>query len=482
MDDEARETVRGFKKGSTQVPASAEDMASGAFKQACLSKWANNIVGNDILGKEVTRQQVKAVVKMGWRLTWKEQEGKPRKPKARFFGKGFTDHRKVDTYVGTPPLWVICTMILFCVSQGYEIDTADVTAAFLTSRDHNVERIGALIPESIPDLPAKCPFPDVTQKEWEERRRKAAQFKPGKIYLVEMGLYGLPCTAALFDTKLLSVMTELGFQRLETGLAVKKDDRGSTTATLLGEKRPAKIRALTSKDVELEEGEEGDDHWEGPLRAALGTLQWAVCLNPLRTIWASVAAKSVSKPSRKVFKGVVRLIDMLKARKEGRWFSSVGDTPHIHCFTDCGRHAATYTGRMGWLVRILPGPQGVKVGEDLFENWVLWHTARTTKKISSGTAGELMAVESCVKKVGRLIALVGKLWNCQPPVFIHIDCGPVYDQMHSGMADSDHTMQGCLDFCIQEQKAMGATLWWIPRNLQIANVLTKCTWWGQELS
>uniref|UniRef100_A0A0G4FJJ7 Reverse transcriptase Ty1/copia-type domain-containing protein n=1 Tax=Chromera velia CCMP2878 TaxID=1169474 RepID=A0A0G4FJJ7_9ALVE len=155
MDDEAREAVRGFKKGSTQVPASAEDVASRAFKQACLSEWANNIVGNDVLGKEVMRQQVKAVVKMGWRLTWKEQEGKPRKPKARFFGKGFTDHRKVDTYVGTPSLWVICTMILFCVSQGYKIDAADVTAAFLTSRDHNVERIGALIPESIPDLPAE---------------------------------------------------------------------------------------------------------------------------------------------------------------------------------------------------------------------------------------------------------------------------------------------------------------------------------------
>uniref|UniRef100_A0A0G4I0U7 Uncharacterized protein n=1 Tax=Chromera velia CCMP2878 TaxID=1169474 RepID=A0A0G4I0U7_9ALVE len=195
------------------------------------------------------------------------------------------------------------------------------------------------------------------------------------------------------------------------------------------EKRPAKIRALTSKDVEVEEGEEGDAHWEGLLRAALGTLQWAIRLNPLHTVWASVAAKSVSKPSRKVFKGVVRLIDMLKARKEGQRFSSVGDTRHIHCFTDCGRYAATYTGRMGWLVHILPGPQGVKVEEDLFENWVLWHTARTTKKISSGTAGELMAVELCVKKVERLIALVGKLWNCQPPIFIHIDCGPVYDQM-----------------------------------------------------
>uniref|UniRef100_A0A0G4F4W4 Uncharacterized protein n=1 Tax=Chromera velia CCMP2878 TaxID=1169474 RepID=A0A0G4F4W4_9ALVE len=336
------------------------------------------------------------------------------------------------------------------VGEGYEIDAADVTAAFLTSRDHNVECIGALIPESIPDLPAECPFPDITQKEWEERQRKAAQFKPGKIYLVEMGLYGLPCAAALFDAKLLSVMTELGFQRLETGLAVKKDDRGNTTAvvaswiddllagtkaaaltplmdsldkklgfgsrcntdslwTLLGEKRPAKIRALTSKDVELEEGEEGDAHWEGPLRAALGTLQWAVRLNPLHTVWASIAAKSVSKPSRKVFKEVVRLIDMLKAQKEGRRFSLVGDTPHIHCFTDYGRHAAIYTGRMGWLVRILPGPQGMKVEEDLFENWVLWHTARTTKKILSRTAGELMAVESCVKKVGRLIVLVGKL-------------------------------------------------------------------------
>uniref|UniRef100_A0A0G4FA12 Reverse transcriptase Ty1/copia-type domain-containing protein n=1 Tax=Chromera velia CCMP2878 TaxID=1169474 RepID=A0A0G4FA12_9ALVE len=166
MSDEAAEAVRGFKKRSTQVPATADNVASGAFNKACLSEWAKNIVGNDVFSREVTRKEVKAVVKMGWRLTWKEQEGKPRKLKARFFGKGFTDHQKVDTYVGIPLLWVIATMTLFCVSIKFDMDAADVTAAFLTSKDHNRERIRALIPDGLPVIPEECPFEDVTAAQW----------------------------------------------------------------------------------------------------------------------------------------------------------------------------------------------------------------------------------------------------------------------------------------------------------------------------
>uniref|UniRef100_A0A0G4GUB7 Uncharacterized protein n=1 Tax=Chromera velia CCMP2878 TaxID=1169474 RepID=A0A0G4GUB7_9ALVE len=160
---------------------------------------------------------------MGWRLTWKEQERKPRKLKAPFFGKGFTDHRfgKVDTYVGIPPLWIIATMTLFYVSMGYEMDAANIIAAFLTSKDHNRERIGALIPDSLPAISKEYPFEDVTAEQWAVLREKAKQFMSGKIYLVEMGLYGLPCAAALFDAKLLGVLKKEGFEKVETGLAVK---------------------------------------------------------------------------------------------------------------------------------------------------------------------------------------------------------------------------------------------------------------------
>uniref|UniRef100_A0A0G4FAT7 Reverse transcriptase Ty1/copia-type domain-containing protein n=1 Tax=Chromera velia CCMP2878 TaxID=1169474 RepID=A0A0G4FAT7_9ALVE len=43
-----------------------------------------------------------------------------------------------------------------------------------------------------------------------------------------MGLYGLPCAAALFDAKLLGMLKKEGFERVEMGFAVKQDKQGNT--------------------------------------------------------------------------------------------------------------------------------------------------------------------------------------------------------------------------------------------------------------
>uniref|UniRef100_A0A0G4HMS7 Reverse transcriptase Ty1/copia-type domain-containing protein n=1 Tax=Chromera velia CCMP2878 TaxID=1169474 RepID=A0A0G4HMS7_9ALVE len=227
------EEMSRFKKGSTQLPATKEEINSGSHKLAALKEWLVNIIGNRTLGRRVKRNEVRAVVSMGWRYTWKEMDDGAWKPKARFFAKGFLDGRLVDTYVGTPSIAGINTVYLFIVSTGMEMGAADVTAAFLTSKDHNAERVGATLPSVLPRVPEENPFKDIPDDKYEELRRMAAEYEPGGTYLVEMGLYGLPCTAQLFDHKLEGVCKELGFKRVDTAIAVKAPPEGGRAQAIV---------------------------------------------------------------------------------------------------------------------------------------------------------------------------------------------------------------------------------------------------------
>uniref|UniRef100_A0A0G4G880 Reverse transcriptase Ty1/copia-type domain-containing protein n=1 Tax=Chromera velia CCMP2878 TaxID=1169474 RepID=A0A0G4G880_9ALVE len=227
------EKMSRFKKGSTQLPITKEEIDSGSHKLAALKEWLVNIVGNRTLGRRVKRNEVRAVVSMGWRCTWKEMDDGGRKPKARFFAKGFLDGRLVNTYVGTPSVAGINTVCLFIVSTGMEMGAVDITAAFLTSKDHNAEQVGATLPFVLPQVPEKNPFKDIPDDKYEELKRMAAEYESGGTYLVEMGLYGLPCTAQLFDHKLEGVCKELGFKRVDTAIAVKAPPKGGRARAIV---------------------------------------------------------------------------------------------------------------------------------------------------------------------------------------------------------------------------------------------------------
>uniref|UniRef100_A0A0G4F0U6 Reverse transcriptase Ty1/copia-type domain-containing protein n=1 Tax=Chromera velia CCMP2878 TaxID=1169474 RepID=A0A0G4F0U6_9ALVE len=402
------EEMSRFKKGSTQLPATKEEIDSGSHKLAALKEWLVNIVRNRTLGKRVKRNEVRAVVGMGWRCTWKETDDGAWKPKARFFAKGFLDGQLVDTYVGTPSVAGINTVCLFIVSTRMEMGAADVTTAFLTSKDHNAERVGATLPSMLPRVPEENPFKDIPDDKYEELRRMAAKYESRSTYLVEMGFYGLPCAAQLFDHKLEGLSKELGFKRVDTAIAVKAPPEGgraqaivmnwiddlltgalpkehkalqetlnqrlgfgsmcvigegserkfsgvdisrvsteeihlsqvsylenTDTAPLwkiLKEKRPSKPwKGLDGKSAEPSTEEEVDNQYEKPIRAGVGTLQWGVRMNhPLRTVWGHTVAQSISKPSRRVFKTVVRIIEMLKGHPDKRVFTSVRLVPVVH--------------------------------------------------------------------------------------------------------------------------------------------------------
>uniref|UniRef100_A0A0G4I2P7 Uncharacterized protein n=1 Tax=Chromera velia CCMP2878 TaxID=1169474 RepID=A0A0G4I2P7_9ALVE len=123
---------------------------------------------------------------------------------------------------------------------------------------------------------------------------------------------------------------------------------------ILKEKRPSKPwKGLDGKSAEPSTEEEVDNQYEKPIRAGVGTLQWGVRMNPLRAVWGHTVAQSISKPSRRVFKTVVRIIEMLKGHPDKRVFTSVGLVPVVHAYFDAAFKFATYTARLGYIVRIL---------------------------------------------------------------------------------------------------------------------------------
>uniref|UniRef100_A0A0G4HF36 Reverse transcriptase domain-containing protein n=1 Tax=Chromera velia CCMP2878 TaxID=1169474 RepID=A0A0G4HF36_9ALVE len=386
-------------------------------------------------------------------------------------------------------------------------------------------------------VPEVNPFKDVPDDKYEELRRMAAEYEPRGTYLVEMGLYGLPCAAQLFDHKLEGVCKELGFKRVDMAIAVKAPPEGgraqaivmnwiddlltgappkehkalqetlnqrlgfgsvcvigegserkfsgvdisrvstreihlsqvsylenTDTAPLweiLKEKRPSKPwKGLDGKSAEPSTEEEVDNQYEKPIRAG-----------------------SISKPFRRVFKTVVRIIEILKGHPDKRVFTSVGLVPVVHAYFDAAFKFATYAARLGYVVRILHSIELRGDLRSLLENWIAWATKRAGRKVGSSIAGEALAFKFLLKKLFSIVALVKAMWGLKKVrVIVYTDSGPLHDQFRSGKAQTDATMQGVLEWCTQEMRVLKADLQWIARSKNVANVMTKCALPGGEMA
>uniref|UniRef100_A0A0G4G7G9 Uncharacterized protein n=1 Tax=Chromera velia CCMP2878 TaxID=1169474 RepID=A0A0G4G7G9_9ALVE len=253
---------------------------------------------------------------------------------------------------------------------------------------------------------------------------------------------------------------------------------------ILKEKRPSKPwKGLDGKSAEPSTEEEVDNQYEKPIRTGVGTLQWRVRMNPLRAVWGHTVAQSISKPSRRVFKIVVHIIEMLKGHPDKRVFTSMGLVPVMHTYFDTAFKFATYAARLGYVVRILHSIELRGDLRSLLENWIAWATKKAGRKVGSSTAGEVLAFEFLLKKLFGIVALVKAMWGLKKVrVIVYTDSSPLHDQFWSGKAQTNATMQGVLEWYIQEMRVLGADLQWITRSRNVANVMTKCVLPGGEMA
>uniref|UniRef100_A0A0G4HUA1 Uncharacterized protein n=1 Tax=Chromera velia CCMP2878 TaxID=1169474 RepID=A0A0G4HUA1_9ALVE len=66
----------------------------------------------------------------------------------------------------------------------------------------------------------------MNDRDYETLRKAALEIKPGELRLVEKGLYGMPYSGNIFDKSLAGVQGEAGYERVETGVAVKRGQAG----------------------------------------------------------------------------------------------------------------------------------------------------------------------------------------------------------------------------------------------------------------
>uniref|UniRef100_A0A0G4FBA0 Reverse transcriptase RNase H-like domain-containing protein n=1 Tax=Chromera velia CCMP2878 TaxID=1169474 RepID=A0A0G4FBA0_9ALVE len=179
----------------------------------------------------------------------------------------------------------------------------------------------------------------------------------------------------------------------------------------------------------------------------------------------------------------MRIIEMLKGHPDKRVFTSVGLVPVVHAYFDAAFKFATYAARLGYVVRILHSIELRGDLRSLLENWITWATKKAGRKVGSSTAGEVFAFEFLLKKLFGIVTLVKAMWGLKKVhVIIYTDSGPLHDQFQSGKAQTDATIQGVLEWYIQEMRVLGADLQWIARSRNVMNVITKYALPGREMA
>eukprot|EP00918_Siedleckia_nematoides_P067089 GHVU01146002.1.p2 GENE.GHVU01146002.1~~GHVU01146002.1.p2 ORF type:complete len:148 (-),score=9.87 GHVU01146002.1:94-537(-) len=134
--------------------------------------------------------------------------------------------------------------------------------------------------------------------------------------------------------------------------------------------------------------------------------------------------------------------------------------------------------RLGFKIFLL-GPEKVSAHADCV-NLIDWGTSRSTRRVGSSSAAELFAVKELAKQLFVHFDLVTEFWGMQPQVRVRTDSAAVVQQIQTGSPQSEPGLQGELDYVIQETTRLHAVVEQIPRNLQLADAMTKCVWFGRR--
>eukprot|EP00918_Siedleckia_nematoides_P039171 GHVU01085240.1.p1 GENE.GHVU01085240.1~~GHVU01085240.1.p1 ORF type:complete len:550 (-),score=40.12 GHVU01085240.1:623-2272(-) len=502
-----------------------------------------NIIINGVLGPEV--EDPVHPMTCGWKLTEKTDPVTGRqKKKARLFIRGCQAPATGETFAGTPSFADLLVSLLFalsCVPEGvkangeqrWSVVVVDVKHAFLLANAGD-DRQMLRITGNMPDVPDRCPFPDLSQVEWDVIKIRIGELQPGRCFVLRKALYGLKQAPFWWGEKLRAILGDLGFREIRESVYVRMNAAEETDAILVVHVDDLKIMAydpspivsglkgalklndaltltkgapVTFTGVDFEISEKGlevtqntycktlrvpalrprkrvvdSDDLSPPLvhetidtlvpvyRRIVGILGWTAKTRPDIGAAVAVLGRFCATPTRRHLAAAERVLHYVLTTNRPLLLVPIEGNPQLSAYSDGGFKRKQRAGRAGF--KIFLHGEGMTESPGRGENLIAWVTRRL-KTVGSSTAAELMALELVVKRLWGFISLLWKLWRVHCKVTIYIDSRPLYQQLRTGQCNEEPVLEGILDYCITHCRAMNAKVEWIMRTQQLADELTK---------
>lgn len=102
-----------------------------------------------------------------------------------------------------------------------------------------------------------------------------------------------------------------------------------------------------------------------------------------------------------------------------------------------------------------------------------WKASRVKVKVASTTSAEMIALKDSLKQVWLFVNAFQKVFGYKPEIEFVIDSMPLRDLLVNGWYKSEPAMQGMLDYCIEQLRALNAKVFYINTSSMLADGLTK---------
>eukprot|EP00918_Siedleckia_nematoides_P095788 GHVU01210171.1.p1 GENE.GHVU01210171.1~~GHVU01210171.1.p1 ORF type:complete len:485 (+),score=63.85 GHVU01210171.1:369-1823(+) len=480
---------------------------------------------------------------MRWLLTEKEDgEGNVRH-KARWICRGFQSRRDCETYAGTPAWKHLRTMLVLAASRGWELATVDVKGAFLQARTAEDSHICVRLDDGMPRLPAQNAFPEiVSDEEWRGLRAEANELKPGQVRRLKKALYGDKESPRRWKRDFRSSAEALGFQEVAESVEIRRGSDLQSDAAMLhhiddivitaldtapavseicdtfqcntpqvlavGEsvkftgfdlahtvegftlssdgylaQQPAGGAAargdIVDKQLERGDNEVTDMRLKHEYAHTVGKIGWAVThTRPDQMVYFCRLSEQNQQPTAQRLAVAKRVLQALKETPSELSFQGVQGHPVLVRYSDAGYNGVSKKARLGFKIYVLD--QDMLRAHGNYVNLIDWDTSRAARRVASSSAAELFAFKEMVKRLFEHVDFVTELWGMQPQVRVRTDCAALVLQIQSGVSQSEPGLQGELDYVVQETTRLHAVVEQIPRNLQLADAMTKAVWFGRR--
>lgn len=229
-------------------------------------------------------------------------------------------------------------------------------------------------------------------------------------------------------------------------------------------------RQLVGSDFAAPEEGCGMEELSAAYRGLLGALGWMTRTDPALSYPFSQLAKWSAAPGKRNVEALLSVVARV-ARAPGRLVFAAVRRAELRVWCDASFDRGLKEGRSGWLIQLADAEWGLADTR----NRVAWGTKRSTVKVESTAAAELVANVRAWKMTAGLLPLVGDLWG-RVPIRLFLDNDAHVRQLRTGACVADASMQGNLDWLRQEMGRHSVYVQWVPSDAQQADGLTK--WLG----